>query len=293
MSLLWPCGCYLHWVLVERDPMARDMMLPVGMLHAPLVVNYLHNLVRVTVLFISLDYFFPCACVLLVLNLHVKIFGCVFFLVIKTFSCWGACCWNTVLQRFRNRGYCFYFCSTLLHWILCFRSVCIGCKTNSSAWSNGWASLCCSSFPEYLAMFMDRPLSLCWHNRAHACFSTVFTRPTRKWTCSDENMFYPLHPLECKPSRIKRLHKNASENLCSPAPIILNSWGLLLNILPGLVHINLPESTGFLFDHDSKLATNIVYHINDTDNHQYRPICTEIYITEDHLDTQFLIRAKT
>lgn len=87
MSLLWPCGCYLHRVSVERDPMARDMMLPVGMLHAPLVVNYLHNLVRVTVLFISLDYFFPCACVLLVLNLHVKTFGCVFFLVIKTFSC--------------------------------------------------------------------------------------------------------------------------------------------------------------------------------------------------------------
>ena len=59
--------------------MTRDMMLPVGMLHALLVVNYLHNLVRVTVLFISLDYFFPCACALLVLNLHVKTFGYVFF----------------------------------------------------------------------------------------------------------------------------------------------------------------------------------------------------------------------
>jgi len=79
MSLLWPCGCYLHRVSVERDPMARDMMLPVGMLHAPLAVNYLHNLVRVTVLLISLDYFFPCARVLLALNLHVKTFGCVFF----------------------------------------------------------------------------------------------------------------------------------------------------------------------------------------------------------------------
>ena len=31
----------------------------------------------------------------------------------------------------------------------------------------------------------------------------LFTRPTRKWTCSDENMLYPLHPLECKPSRIR------------------------------------------------------------------------------------------
>ena len=45
----------------------------------------------------------------------------------------------------------------------------------------------------------------------------LFTRPRRKWTCSDENMLYPLLPLECKPSRIKRLHKNASKNLCSPA----------------------------------------------------------------------------
>ena len=159
MSLLWPCGCYLHRVSVERDPMVGDMMLPVGMLHAPLVVNYLHNLVWVIVLFISLDYFFPCACVLLVLNLHVKTFGYV-FLVIKTFSCWGAYGWNTVLQRFRNRGYCFYFCSTLLHWILCYRSVCIGCKTNSFTWSNVWASLFYSSFPEYLAMFMDRLLVL-------------------------------------------------------------------------------------------------------------------------------------
>ena len=120
----------------------------------------------------------------------------------------------------------------------------------------------------------------------------LFTRPRRKWTCSDENMLHPLLPLECKPSRIKRLHKNASKNLCNPASIILNSGGLLLNILPGLVHINLPESTGFLFDHDSKLATNIVYHINDTDNHQYRPICTEICITEDHLDTQFHTRTR-
>jgi len=59
--------------------MARDMMLPVGMLHAPLVVNYLHNLVRVTILFISRDYFFSCACVLLVLNLDVKTVGCFFF----------------------------------------------------------------------------------------------------------------------------------------------------------------------------------------------------------------------
>ena len=120
----------------------------------------------------------------------------------------------------------------------------------------------------------------------------LFTRPRRKWTCSDENMFYPLHPLECKPSRIKRLHKNASKNLCNPASIILNSGGLLLNILPGLVHINLPESTGFLFDHDSKLATNIVYHKRYWQS-PISPICTEIYITEDHLDTQFLIRAKT
>jgi len=171
MSLLWPCGCYLHRVSVERDPMARDMMLPIGMLHAPLVVNYLHNLVRVTVLFISGLFLSLCVCAVSFELACENIWLC-FFLVIKTFSCWGACCWNTVLQRFRQQR--------LLLLFLLYAAPLnprIGCKTNSFTWSNVWASLFYSSFPEYLAMFMVRLLVLVLRQPSTCLFFNCFDIP--------------------------------------------------------------------------------------------------------------------
>ena len=141
-------------------------MLPVGMLHAPLVVSYLHNLVRVTILFISLDYFFSlCVCAVS------------FELGCEDISLFFFC--NQDIQLFTSKKKDIQLLRCLL---LKYGSSSVPATevTASFTWSNVWASLFYSSFPEYLAMFMVRLLVLVLRQPSTCLFFNCFDIPLKQ-----------------------------------------------------------------------------------------------------------------